>query len=72
MFVIIVNDCICIVITYLFTVHFYIGVQLIYDVLVSCLQQSDSVILVCILFQILFKLLQNIEYSSQCYIVGPC
>ena len=40
-------------------------------VLVSGVQQSDSVIH---LFQILFayRLLQNTEYSSLCYIVGPC
>ena len=40
-------------------------------VLVSGVQQSDSVIH---LFQILFayRLLQNIEYSSLRYIVGPC
>ena len=45
-------------------------------VLVSGVQQSDSVIHihVSILFQILFpfRLLQNIEQNSLCYIVGPC
>ena len=44
-------------------------------VLVSALvQQSDSVIHVSILFQILFpvRLLQNIEQSSLCYTVDPC
>ena len=45
-------------------------------VLVSVVQQSDSVIHihVCILFQILFPfgLLQNIEQSSLCYTIGPC
>ena len=45
-------------------------------VLVSGVQQSDSVIHihVSILFQILFpfRLLHNIEQSSQCYTVGPC
>ena len=49
--------------------------------LVSGVQQSDSVISimcvcvrVCIFFQILFlyRLLQNIKYSSLCYTVGPC
>ena len=43
---------------------------------VSDVQQSDSVthIDICILFQILFpyRLLQNIEYSSLLYTVGPC
>ena len=45
-------------------------------VLVSGVPQSDSVlhIHVSILFQILFpiRLLQSIEQSSLCYIVGPC
>ena len=43
-------------------------------VLVSDVQQSDSVIYVSILFQILFsiRLLQNIEQQSLCYTVGPC
>ena len=49
-------------------------------VLVSGVQQSDSDIYIYIyiykraLFQILFpyRLLQNIEYSSLCYAVGPC
>ena len=38
-------------------------------VLVSGVQQNDSVIHVCILFQILFpyRLFQSIEYSSLCY-----
>ena len=41
------------------------------------LEQSDSVmcvcVCVCVLFQILFyyELLQDIEYSSLCYIVDP-
>ena len=40
--------------------------------LVSGLQQSDSVICVSILFQKFFpfRLLQNIEQNSMCYIVG--
>ena len=31
-------------------------------------------IYICILFQVLFhyRLLQDIEYSSLCYMVGPC
>ena len=52
---------------------FSIEVELIYSVvLVSGVQQCDSV--VYILFQILFhcRLLQGIEYSSLCYVVGPC
>ena len=47
--------------------------RLIYKVLlVSSVQQSDSVIY--IFFQILFhySLLQDVEYSSLCYIVDPC
>ena len=54
---------------------FFIGVELIYNVmLVSGVQQSDSVIHTYILFQILFpyRLLWVIEYSSLCYVVGPC
>ena len=43
--------------------------------LVSGVQQSDSVIHMCVsvLFQILFplKALQNIEHRSLCYTVGP-
>ena len=55
---------------------FYTGVELINKVvLVSIVQQSDSVIRihVSILFQILFpfRFLQNIEQSSLCYTVGP-
>ena len=65
---------------YLFFLHFlkvlfYIGVELINNVrIVAGVQQSDSVIYISILFQILFpfRLLQNIEQSSQCYTVGPC
>ena len=55
---------------------FYIGLQLIYNVLVSGIRQSDSVIHVYIqlfFFQALFpfRLLQNIEQSSLCSAVGP-
>ena len=41
--------------------------------LVSDVQQSDSVIHVTIIFQILFpfKLLQSIEQSSLCYTMDP-
>ena len=60
-----------------FNFLFYIGAQLINDVvLVSGVQQRDSVIHVhvSILFQILFpiRLLQNSEQSSLCSTVGPC
>ena len=44
--------------------------------LVSSVQQSDSVIHVCvsILFRVLFpfNLIHNIEQSYLCYTVGPC
>ena len=60
---------------YLFFIIF-IRVQLIYNVLVSGVQQSDSVIRMhmFIPFYILFsyKLSQNVEQSSLCYSVGPC
>ena len=53
----------------------YIGAQFIKNVLVSGVQQSDSVahIHVFIIFQIifLFRLLQNIEQISSCYTIGP-
>ena len=62
---------------FLLIFSFFIEVQLIYNVvLVSGVQQSDSVIHIRIpsLFQILFyyRLLQDTEYSSLCYTVGPC
>ena len=43
------------------------------DVLILGVQQSGSVIHVCILSQILFpfRLLHNIEQSSLCYTVSP-
>ena len=50
-------------------------VELSYNVvLISAVHQSDSVIHIYILFQILFpyRLVQNIEYSYLCYTVGPC
>ena len=42
--------------------------------LVSGIQQSDSVIHIYIVFQIIFhyRLLLDIEYSSLCYTVAPC
>ena len=48
---------------------------LIYNVvLVSGVQQSDSVIHIPFFFQSLFpyRLLQSTEFSSPCYAVGPC
>ena len=66
-----------------FVVVVFIKVQLIYNVLISAVQQSDSVIhtYICIyvhiyiyiLFYILFHygLSQDTEYSSLCYTVGP-
>ena len=54
---------------------FLIEVSLIYNVmLVSGVQQTDSVLYIYIFFQILFhyRLLQDIEYSSLCYTVGLC
>ena len=59
----------------LFYLFIFIDVQLIYKVeLVSCVQQSDSVIHIYILFHILFYygLLQDVEYSSLGHTVGPC
>ena len=57
-------------------VLFYIGVSLINNVvLVSGIQQSNSVIHISILFQILFpfRLLKSIEWSFLCYTtIGPC
>ena len=56
--------------------NFYFILEINNVVLVSGVQQSDSVIHihVSILFQILFpfRLLQNIEQSSLCYTVGHC
>ena len=56
-------------------IYFSTKVQLIDNVmLVSGVQQDDSLIHVYILFHILFhySLLQDIEYNSLCYTVGPC
>ena len=66
---------------YFLFIYFLIEVELICNVvLVSSAQQSDSARYICeyihiyILFQFLFPcgLLQNIEWSSLCYTVGPC
>ena len=55
---------------------FFIEVQLIYSVvLISAVQQSDSVIhIYTFFFNILFHygLSQEIGYSSLCYTVAPC
>ena len=56
---------------------FHIEEELIYNfVLVSGIQQSDSVIQICIymLLHILFIMvpLQDIEYSSLCYTIESC
>ena len=54
---------------------FYIGLLLIYNVLVSAIQQTESIMHIrASFFQILFpfRLLENIEQDSLCYTVGPC
>ena len=56
---------------------FYNGRQFLNsDMLITAVQQSESVlpIQVSILLQTLFsfKLLQNVEFSSLCYAIGPC
>ena len=54
---------------------YFIEVQLIYNVvLISTVQQSDSVIHIYIFFFIFFSIMvyHKIEYSSLCYTVGPC
>ena len=61
---------------FIFLIYFF-QVQLTYSVvIISAIQQSDSVIhiYIYILFHILFHydLSQDIEYSSLCYTVGPC
>ena len=58
----------------MFFLIYFIEVHLIYNiVLISAVKQSGSVIHIYILFQILFhyRLLQDIEYNSLCYTVGP-
>ena len=60
---------------FFFKFYFVLEYSLILNVvLVSDVQQSDSVIHVSLLFQILspIRLLQNIDQSSQCYTVVPC
>ena len=61
-------------ITFFFKVYFT-EVQLIYSVvLISAVQQRDSVRHIHTFFFIFFhySLSQDIEYSSLCYTVGPC
>ena len=63
------------IILFYFLLFIYIRVYLTDNVvIVSGVQQSDSVIHVSILFQIIFpfRLLHNIEQSSLCYTIGPC
>ena len=47
-----------------------------YNVLVSCVEQSDSSIYIYIyFFSFIFfstMILQDLEYSSLCYAIGPC
>ena len=52
----------------------FIEVKLIYKLLISAVQKSDSVIHAYTLFIFFFHygLSQDIEYSSLCYTVGPC
>ena len=55
----------------MYSIFFKIEVQLIYNVvLISGVQQSDSVVHIYILFH--YSLLQDTEYSSLCYTVGLC
>ena len=62
--------------SYIFFNFFLVKVQLIYSVvLISAVQQSDSVIFVyTFFFNVLFRygLSQDIEYSFLCYTLGPC
>ena len=53
---------------------FRIEVQLIYNVLVSGIQQSVQCVFMCSFFPVLFhyRLLQDIDCSSLCYTVNPC
>ena len=54
-----------------FSKNYFIEVQLIYNVvLISAVQESDSVMYINILPQ--YGLSQDTEYSSLCYMVGPC
>ena len=62
---------------FIFTILFYIGVQLVNNAIVSGVQQSDSVIhtlLYVSSFQILlpYRLLRNIQQSSLCFTADPC
>ena len=53
---------------------YFIELELIYNVVLICGIQQYSVIQACILFHILFHygLLQDSEYISLCYTLGPC
>ena len=62
--------------TFILFLNFILYWSINHVILVSGIQQSDSIILihVAILSKILFlcRLLQSIEQSSLCYILGPC
>ena len=62
--------------TFILFLNFILYWSINHVMLVSGIQQSDSIILihVAILSKILFlcRLLQSIEQSSLCYILGPC
>ena len=58
----------------MYQVFLNVEIELIYNVVLVLYSKIHLYIYICILFQILFhfKLLQDIEYSSPCYTVGPC
>ena len=72
--------CVCVLIRFFSFSFLKIEAQLIYNVLVSGVQQSDSVLFMytCIYTYIFFhillhySLLQHMEYSSLCYTVSLC
>ena len=51
---------------------FLIEVYLIYNVFVSGVQQSDSVTNIDYFSYFYYSLLEGFNYSSLCYIIGPC
>ena len=71
------RGCFYLFINLIYFIKNLIEAYLIYNVvLVSGVQQSDSVLYMCIyiLFDILFhySLSQDIDYNSLCYTIGPC
>ena len=58
------------VVAFIFFKIYFIEVQLTYNVLISAVQQSDSVTHFSFFF--LYGLSQDTEYSSLCYTVGLC